>query len=108
MPTSLYARQGDLVIDKLSVPIAGELESVRRIVFAGDSSGHPHTLTLKSRGAVAQIRRDGLRTFVRLTQTAEIVHGKPDGHKTVEMPPGDYEIRPLRERGDGYDRAVED
>jgi hypothetical protein len=99
----IYARQGDLVIDKLAAPISGDMERTRRIVFAGDSSGHPHTLL-----APALMRRDGLRTFVRLSKAAEITHGKPDGHKPVKLVAGDYEIRPLRERGDGSDRAVED
>jgi len=101
---NLYARQGDLVIEKLADPISGELAPTKRIVFAGDSSGHPHVAAGKFLA-----RKDGLRTFVRVEgKPLEIVHGKSDGHKTVSLEPGDYEIRPLRERGAGLDRAVED
>lgn len=98
----LYARQGDLVIEQLDT-IAGELLPTKRVVFAGDSSGHPHTLV----GAI-KMRRDGRRTFVELAEPAQLTHGKPGGHRTVTLGAGKYEVRPLRERGDGFDRAVED
>jgi hypothetical protein len=99
----LYARQGDLVIEKLAKPIEGELIPAKDIVFAGDSSGHRHVLRGK-----AQHRVDGDRTLVRVAKTATLTHEKSDGHKDVMLVPGDYEVRPLRERGDGSDRAVED
>ncbi len=101
----LYARHGDLVIEKLDKPIVGELQKGVNIVFAGDSSGHPHTLM----GSV-DFRRDGRRTLVRVPdgKPMELRHGKSTGHKTIALAPGDYEVRPLRERGDGADRAVED
>lgn len=98
----LYARHGDLVIEKLDT-ISGDLAKMVNVTFGGDSSGHPHTLM----GTVLG-RRDGLRTFVRLDKSAKLVHGKADGHRTIDIEPGDYEVRPLRERGDGTDRAVED
>lgn len=100
---NIYGRQGDLVIEKLAAPITGELEATKRIVFAGDSSGHPHTLL-----GAAQFRREGRRTLVRVEKALAITHGKPDGHATVTLEPGDYAVHPLRERGDGSDRAVED
>jgi hypothetical protein len=102
---NLYARHGDLVIEKLDTKPTGELKRGTNIVFAGDSSGHPHTLV----GEV-MFRRDGRRTFVQVPggKPLELRHGKSDGHKTISLPPGDYEVRPLRERGDGSDRAVED
>lgn len=102
----LYARQGDLVIQKLDT-INGELTEAKSLVFAGDSSGHPHSLVGK-----VLARREGRRTLVKVTADREITHGKPGGHKTVVLTgspkPGFYEVRPLRERGDGADRAVED
>lgn len=99
----IYARQGDLVIEKLTAPISGELEESKRTIFAGDSSGHPHTLLGKHLA-----RREGRRTLVRIDAARDITHGKPDGHGTVALEPGDYVVHPLRERGDGSDRAVED
>jgi len=99
----LFARQGDLVIEKLPVPFPGEVTKVTNFVFAGDSSGHPHTLN-----GTALMQRQGVATRVRIAEPMELTHGKHDGHRTVALPPGDYEVRPLRERGDGSDRAVED
>lgn len=101
----LYARHGDLVIQKLDTKPTGELKKGTNIVFAGDSSGHPHTLI----GDV-NFRREGRRTLLEVTGTKalELRHGKSNGHKTIELAPGSYEVRPLRERGDGSDRAVED
>lgn len=104
----LYARQGDLVIQRLDKAPTEELSEMKSVVFAGDSSGHPHMLTGK-----VMARRVGRRTLVTVTANREITHGKPDGHKTVllkgsKAKPGHYEVRPLRERGDGSDRAVED
>lgn len=101
----LYARHGDLVIEKLAAPLTGDLEKGTNIVFAGDSSGHPHML----KGAVL-FRREGRRTFVQVPdgKPLELAHGKSTGHKSIKLDPGNYEVRPLRERGDGSDRAVED
>lgn len=99
----LYARQGDLVIEKLATPIAGDLEKTIRLTFAGDSSGHPHTL----KGACLS-RRDGFTTLVRVARPAVLEHGRAGGHKPITLEPGDYSVRPLRERGAGIDRKVED
>ena len=105
----LHARQGDLVIERLEkLPSGVTLVEHNSITFAGDSSGHPHTLA----GKVLAARR-GRQTFVKVTAKREITHGKPGGHRTVQLSgstkkPGVYVVRPLRERGDGSDRAVED
>lgn len=104
---NLYARQGDLVIEKLS-KIDGELAELKGITFAGDSSGHPHSIAGK-----LFARREGTRTLVKVTGRREITHGKDGGHNTVVLEgsakePGLYEVRPLRERGDGSNRAVDD
>jgi hypothetical protein len=101
--TTIFARQGDLIINRLDKPITGDLTETKRITFAGDSSGHPHTLL-----GDAMQRREGRRTFVRLAHEGTIEHGRAGGHQPVTLPAGDYEIGPLRERGDAGDRAVED
>lgn len=100
----IYARQGDLVIEKLkALPSGIELQPGKAVTFAGDSSGHPHTLA----GSFKFARR-GRETFVRVGKKHSITHGKAGGHKAVELARGIYVVRPLRERGDGSDRAVED
>ena len=100
----LFGRQGDLVIEKLSEKLSGELTERADLVFAGDSSGHRHRL---QGVALVELQRPG-RTRFRLTKAADLAHEKADGHKTVSLEPGDYEVRSLRERGDASDRAVED
>jgi hypothetical protein len=99
---NLYGRQGDLVIENIS-NVDGDLIAVTDHVISGDSSGHPHMIRGRSK-----IRKDGELTFVVLTKAAELIHGKPDGHKTVKLKAGAYEIHPLRERGGAGDRAIQD
>lgn len=94
----IYARQGDLVIDKLAKAITGDLSPRRDLVLAGDSGGHPHTLV----GSVLA-RTEARRAFVRVAETTRIEHSGQ--HPDISLEPGDYEIRRLREAGD---RLVED
>jgi hypothetical protein len=104
--TQLWARQGDLVVEKLAEQlVADDLIERSDLVFAGDSSGHRHRLI----GTVLVASQAQGRTRFRVPSVAlPLVHEKGDGHETVELAPGDYEIRVLRERGDGQDRQVED
>jgi hypothetical protein len=99
----LFARQGDLVVERLPAKPPGEFSKATDFVFAGDSSGHPHTL----RGT-ALVQRQGRVTRVSLAEATTLDHGKATGHEGVRMEAGEYEIRPKRERGDGSDQAVED
>jgi hypothetical protein len=103
----IFARQGDLVIEKLPDGALDGVELIKRndVVFAGDSSGHRHRLL-----GIAFVAQDSntRRTRIRIAEPVELVHEKADGHKSASMSPGDYEVRPLRERGDGNDRVVED
>jgi hypothetical protein len=94
----LYARQGDLVFDKRK--LTGEFAEESGVVLAGQNSA-AHTVMGK-----VGVRREGLTTFLRVKQTTEVTHA--GRHKSVTLEAGDYEIRPLRERGSGEDRAVED
>jgi hypothetical protein len=100
----IYGRQGDLVVEKLSKMITETLEKGKAVTFAGDSSGHPHRIT----GAVEFKRIANGTTLLRVAKPVAITHGRGGGHKALALEPGDYEIRPLRERGDQNDRNVED
>ncbi len=99
----LYGRQGDLVIEKLD-SLSGDLVIRKDIVFAGDSSGHRHRLL----GEAKVLTSSGRATRFTVEHPTDLVHEKADGHETVRLEAGSYEIRPLRERGDRSDRAVED
>lgn len=97
----LFARQGDLVINK--VLVEGNLTPTTNLVLAGGSSGHTHTIE----GACLH-RRDGDITYVCLSEERTLTHARADGHASIVLPPGSYEIKRLRERGDASDRNVED
>jgi hypothetical protein len=95
---NIYARQGDLVFSKEAV--TGELTITKNLVLAGNDTA-PHTV----KGSFLS-RQDGRTTFLRITKRTSVTH---DGrHLPVSLEPGDYRVYPLRERGDGTDRAVED
>lgn len=96
----LYGRQGDLVFSRVE-RADGELLPASDYVLAGAASGAPHTV----RGEVLARREEG-RTLVRVTEPTVVEHA--GRHQPLELEPGDYEIRPLRERGGEGDRAVED
>ncbi len=101
---NIYAHQGDLVIDLLETIPDGNWEEVEDFVFAGDSSGHRHRLLGR-----ASVQRVGRVTRVKVAKDTKLIHEKAGGHNEVSMFEGKaYEIRPQRERGDGYDRAVAD
>jgi hypothetical protein len=96
----IYARQGDLVIEKLSTPISAELTEHQGLVLAGRDTS-PHRIAGKVLAA-----QDGRTWLVRVAAPAQVGHS--DRHNAVALEPGDYRIKPLRERGDSGDRAVED
>lgn len=96
----LYARQGDLVFKKLDSAPSGEFKPVRGLVLAGNDSA-AHTVA-----GLVMHRQDGRRHFIEAKEPTEVGHA--GRHKTVPLQAGFYEISPLRERGDGSDRDVED
>jgi hypothetical protein len=97
--TTIYARQGDLVIQKTDT-MPDDLVSARNLVLAGDKSA-AHTLM----GPV-KYAQQGLRTMIRVAKATTIEHA--GRHKPVKLTKGDYVVWPLRERGDVADRRVED
>ena len=97
----LYARQGDLVFNKLSTPVReAEMKPVRGLVLAGTDSS-PHSIP----GLVLH-RQEGRKHFFVVKEPTVSEHA--GRHKPVALEAGAYEVYPLRERGDGQDRAVED
>lgn len=95
----IYARQGDIIIKRIE-NISGPLCQETDVVVAGSDS--PHTI----RGPV-QIQRAG-DSIIRVRITTETVVFHAGRHEDVRLETGDYELQPLRERGDRRDRRVED
>ena len=98
----LYARQGDLVIEKLDAPISAELMEHTGLVLAGRGTS-PHRVAGKVLAA-----QDGSTWLLRVPAAAAVSIEHSDRHNAVALEPGDYRIKPLRERGGNGDRAVED
>ncbi len=96
---NIYARQGDLVFNRID-SIPGELTKQTNFILAGHDSA-PHTI----RGT-AQVRAEGNDFFISLAETAQVVHA--GRHQPVTLEPGNYRVTRLRERGDATDRVVED
>lgn len=95
----IYARQGDLVFNKVP-SVSGDLKPSRGLVLSGSDSD-PHTVVGETLS-----RRDGRNIFLRVGAPTEVTHA--GRHLPITLEAGDYEVYPLRERGDQEDRAVED
>lgn len=95
---NIYARQGDLVFVKQ--PVTGDLTPVTNPVLAGnDTAAH----TVKGK---IQWRQDADQTALRVARKIIVTHA--GRHLPIPLVPGDYIVYVLRERGDGFDRKVED
>ncbi len=103
-----YARQGDLIFNKLPgqlqalsrFPSDVELKPTTGLSLAGSDSD-PHTVV----GPVLAWR-EGRNSFIRLSAPTEVLHA--GRHVAAPLEAGDYEVYPLRERGDQEDRVVTD
>lgn len=96
----LYGRQGDLVFKKVPAIREDRLKKATGLVLAGTGSS-PHTVA----GTVL-FRAEGHKHFLKVTEATRAEHA--GRHNALALEPGSYEVYPLRERGDGQDRAVED
>lgn len=90
---NIYARQGDLVFNRVSA-VTGELKKQTDFVLAGRDSA-PHTI----RGT-SQVRTDGRIHHVRVAESTLVTHA--GRHEPITLEPGDYTIRPLREGNDSF------
>lgn len=97
----LYARQGDLVFEKLPDDFdMGTLTNSVGLVLAGSTSSR-HVVT----GAVLT-REDGITRLLQVSEPTEVVHD--DRHLSTQLAVGKYRVSKLRERHDQNDRQVED
>ncbi len=96
----IFARQGDLIINQTKERQDVTLRKARDLVLAG-SYGSEHVV----KGPVMYSRNDSI-TRLRVPEPTQLVHG--NRHMPVDLPPGDYIVTSLRERGDAEDRRVED
>lgn len=99
----LFARHGDLVINQAPIPADIELRDPKApVVLAGRESA-PHAIAEFQH--VKYGSREGIQ-FLRVAQEVELSHS--ERHKTIALPPGDYQIASLAEMNGDLARAVED
>jgi hypothetical protein len=99
----IYARHGDLVIQKEALPEGFVLSKpTAPLILAGRETA-PHTIASYAdveHGAGGGVQRLRVRRAVKLT------HG--GRHNTIAIEPGDYVIYPLAEMSGDLARSVED
>lgn len=99
----IFARHGDLVINKAPIPKDIELtEPKSRVVLAGRESA-PHAIAEFQH--VKYGARGGIQ-YLRIAEPVELSHS--ERHKTITLPPGDYQVASLAEMNGDMARAVED
>lgn len=99
----IFARHGDLVINRADIPSDITLAQPKgRVVLAGRESA-PHAIDAFQHVLYGQ--RDGIQ-FLRVAEPVELTHS--ERHKTIALPPGDYQVASLAEMNGDLSRAVDD
>ena len=103
MENQLHSRHGDLVFKQAPIPTDIELTPQKApIILAGRESA-PHAIADFQH--VLYGRRDGIQ-FLRVAERVEVSHS--ERHKTIALPPGDYQVASLAEMNGDMSRAVDD
>lgn len=99
----LFARHGDLVINQAAIPKDIELGQPKAPVILAGRESAPH--------AIAEFQhvqygiREGIQ-YLRVAKQVDLSHS--ERHKTIALPPGDYQIASLAEMNGEMPRAVDD
>jgi hypothetical protein len=99
----LFARHGDLVINKAPIPRGVDLLQPKTAVVLAGRESAPHAIAEFQHVLYGQ---DGAVQYLRVAQEVELSHS--ERHKTIALPPGDYQIASLAEMSGDMARAVED
>ena len=93
---TLY-QQGDVLIETAAIP--KEATRTRgRVLAEGEATGHAHRVE-----GDAEMLGLGERIFLRvLSNDARVVH---EEHRPIALPPGEYEVRRVREYDDFTEEA---
>lgn len=110
MQTQKQWQQGDVVFIKVDeIPAAAKKEEkFNGVVQHGEHTGHAHRLAMPVREAFQAGKQEQLeaigfemfqhfeegRRFLSVTKPTALSH---EEHKTFELPPGNYEVRIVRE-----------
>lgn len=99
----LFARHGDLVINRAAIPKDIELDQPKAAVILAGRESAPHAIAEFEH--VKYGARDGIQ-YLRVAKEVDLSHS--ERHKTIALPPGDYQIASLAEMNGDLARAVED
>lgn len=91
-----YFEQGDVLIKEVKT-VPAEAKSIENKVLAHGESGHIHQF----RGNTAQMFVLNENTYMKVFRDTPIEH---EEHKTIILPPGDYQIDRVKE----YDHFIEE
>ena len=102
-----YFQQGDCLFFETMIPKVTLERSDNPILQHGEHTGHKHALRFMHEGKrttplfeVLTNKETGSR-YLKIGEPADLVH---EEHKTIAVPPGEYEIRIVRE----YDHFKEE
>ena len=103
MENQLHSRHGDLVFKQAPIPSNIELSAQKApIILAGRESA-PHAIADFQH--VLYGRREGIQ-YLRVVEQVDVSHS--ERHKTIALPPGDYQVASLAEMNGELSRDVED
>lgn len=98
--TNRPVAQGDmLIIPITSIPenVKGAKPEGAHFILAHSETGHHHVIE-RARAEVYESADDTFIAYVKAMAPADITHQRPfDTHETVQLAPGNYEIRRQRE-----------
>lgn len=106
-----FLQQGDVLFHEVELP-KGEFEKLKTsTVQEGEHTGHAHRLqfrhddipggSAKTNFVILQNKESGIRYLKVTNEPVNLAH---EEHKTIAIPPGEYEIRIVQE----YDHFAEE
>ncbi len=99
----IFARHGDLVINRSPIPKSVKLSEPKSTVVLAGRESAPHAIAEFQHVLYGQ---EGAIQYLRIAQPVELSHS--ERHKTIALPPGDYQVASLAEMNGDLARAVED
>jgi len=103
--------QGDMLIIPISkIPTSAKAAKPEggHFILAHSETGHHHVIE-RTKADVYEAADDAFIAYVKALAPADITHQRPhDTHETVQLAPGNYEIRRQREYvAEGFRKAAD-
>ena len=109
--TNRPVAQGDMLIIPIKViPVSATAAKPEgdHFILAHSETGHHHVIE-RAKAEVYEAADDAFIAYVKALAPADITHQRPhDTHETVQLTPGNYEIRRQREYvAEGFRKAAD-